>query len=92
MLPPLCVCVCVCMYVLHDFISILWIYFALFKKRLFMGHLGGSVSQTSAFGLGHDPRVLRSSPVLGSLLNGKSTSPSPSAAPPACDLSLCQNK
>ena len=40
------------------------------------GHLGGSVSYASAFGLGHDPRVLGSSPALGSLLSGESASPS----------------
>ena len=36
----------------------------------------------------HDPRVLGSSPILGSLLSGEPASPSPSATPPACALSL----
>ena len=53
-----------------------------------MGHLGGSDGQASAFGSGHDPRVLG----LGTLLSREPASPSPSAAPPACALSLsfCQ--
>ena len=37
---------------------------------------------------GHDLRVLGSSPKSGSLLSGEPASPSPSAAPPACALSL----
>ena len=44
----------------------------------------------SAFGLGHDPRVLRLSPTSGSLLSGLPASPSPSAVPPACTLFLSQ--
>ena len=36
---------------------------------------------------GHDFRVLGLSPTLGSLLNGEPTSPSPSAAPPLCQIS-----
>ena len=47
-----------------------------------IGRLGGSVSEASAFGPGHDPRVLGLSPTSGSLLL-----PLP-AAPPACALSL----
>ena len=39
----------------------------------------------SAFGSGHDSRVLGS----GSLLSGESASPSPSAAPHACAPFLC---
>ena len=42
--------------------------------------------QTAAFGSGHDPGVLRWSPTSGFLLSGESASPS--AAPPACALSL----
>ena len=41
-----------------------------------------------AFGLRSDPRVLGSSPASGSLLSEESTSPAPSAAPPACALSV----
>ena len=36
-----------------------------------MGHLGGSVSEASAFSSGHDPRVLGSSLTSGSLLSGE---------------------
>ena len=50
--------------------------------------LGGSVGWVSAFGLGHDPRVLGWRPTSGFLLSGEPTSPSPSAIPPACALSL----
>ena len=39
----------------------------------------------SAFSLGHDPGVLGSSPISGSLLSGESASPSPS--PPQLVLS-----
>ena len=42
------------------------------------------------FASGHDPRVLGSSPMSDSLLSGESASPSPSAAPLAYALSLCQ--
>ena len=56
------------------------------------GHLPGSVGEASAFGSGRDPGVLGSSPSSGSLLGGESASPSLSAAPPACALSLCQIK
>ena len=45
-------------------------------------------SVVSALGSGHDPRVLGSSPTLGSLLTGGSASLFPSAPPSACDLSL----
>ena len=41
----------------------------------------------SAFGSGHDSRVLGWSSTSGSLLSKESASPSPSAAPPACALS-----
>ena len=34
-----------------------------------LGHLGGSIGEASAFCSGHDPRVLGSSPVLGSPLS-----------------------
>ena len=54
------------------------------------GRLPGSVGSASAFGSGHDPRVLGSSPKLGSLLNGEFASPS---APPSAhrvSLSLSQ--
>ena len=39
---------------------------------------------------GHDPRVLGSSHMSGSLLSEEPASPSPSAAPPACACFLCQ--
>ena len=52
------------------------------------GHLGGSVGAASAFGSGHDPGVLGSSPPSGSLHIGESASPSPSASPCSCSLSL----
>ena len=59
-----------------------------------IGSPGGSVAEASAFGSGHDLRVLGSSPKSGSLLNGESASPPSSAASPACavsvSLSLCQ--
>ena len=48
----------------------------------------GWLSEVSAFGSGQDLRVLGSSPMSGSLLNGESSSPSPSAPPLACVLSL----
>ena len=49
-------------------------------------------NKVSAFGSGHDPKVLELSPVSGSLLCGESASPA-SPAPPAplqcwCSLSL----
>ena len=50
------------------------------------GHLHGSVCEASAFGSGHDPRVLGSSPTSGSLLSGGPASPSPSAC---CSAYLC---
>ena len=57
-----------------------------------MGRLGGSISEASAFGSGHDPWVLELSPASGSLLSGEhaSSSPAPSspAALPTCALSL----
>ena len=44
--------------------------------------------KASAFSSGHDPRVLGSSPQLGSLLSGEAASPPPPpAALPTCDLS-----
>ena len=50
-----------------------------------LGDKGGSVGEASAFGSGHDPGVLGSSPVsVGSVLLPL---PLP-AAPPACALSL----
>ena len=59
------------------------------------GHLGGSVGVASTFSSGHDPGVLGSSPMLGSLLSRESASPS---APPLSlpmfvgmhAISLCQ--
>ena len=62
----------------------------IFKKCNTWGYLGGSVSEASAFGSGHDLRVLGWSPVSGSLLSGESASPSPSDPPPAhaCSLAL----
>ena len=56
-----------------------------------LGHLDGSVCWASAFGSGNDPRVLGSSPKLGSLLTGVSTSPS-APIPCSCFLSLSQIK
>jgi len=60
------------------------------KSRM-EGRLGGSDGWASAFGSGHDPRVLGSSPTLGSWLSEKPASPSPSASLPAhaFSLSLC---
>ena len=53
------------------------------------GCWGDSVGRASAFGLGHDLRVLKWSPMLGSLLHGESASPSPSAsAPPIHSFTL----
>ena len=49
-------------------------------------HLGDSDGSASAFGSGHNPRVLGLSPTLGSLFSGEPVPPSPSA--PACALSL----
>ena len=49
---------------------------------------GGSVSEGSVFGSGHDPRVLGSSPELGSLLSRESASPSLSACSSTCLFSL----
>ena len=43
------------------------------------GCLGGSIGEASAFSSGHDPGVLGSSPLSGSLLSGESAPPS---APP----------
>jgi len=54
----------------------------------FTGHLGGSVVKESAFGSGHDPRFLGSSPALGSLLSGEPASPSPPPLPHALSVSL----
>ena len=39
------------------------------QTRQVKGYLGGSVSKVSAFGSGHDPGVLRSSPASESLLS-----------------------
>uniref|UniRef100_A0A8C7C5C5 Uncharacterized protein n=1 Tax=Neovison vison TaxID=452646 RepID=A0A8C7C5C5_NEOVI len=53
---------------------------------------GADISMIGQFGVGsgYDPRVLGSSPTLGSLLSGKPASPSPSAAPLfVFPLSLC---
>ena len=58
-----------------------------FLKKSIKGHIGGSVSWVSAFGSGHDPRILGWG-VSGSLLSGKSASSSPSALPPAILLTL----
>ena len=52
------------------------------------GCLGGSVSWAFAFGSGHGPSVLGSSPALGSLRGGKPPSPSPSACCTLCLYSL----
>ena len=49
------------------------------------GHLDGEMS---AFGSGHDLRVLGWSPVSRSILSGESASSTPFAAPPADALSL----
>ena len=62
---------------------------SLANKNMHLGHLGGSVDYVSAFGSGHDPGVLGSSPALGFLL---STEPvflfPPAVTPPA--LFPCQ--
>ena len=56
------------------------------------GQLGGSVGYASAFGSGHDPGILGSSPtpspILGFLLSRESASPSSSTLHPASPLSL----
>ena len=44
--------------------------------------------KASAFGSGHDPSVLGSSPTSGSLLSGDPASPSLTASLPTCDLCL----
>ena len=54
-------------------------------KKLWWGRLGCLVGEVSAFGSGHDPRVLGWSPTSGSLLSRQSASPS---APPLLLLSL----
>ena len=46
------------------------------QQQANLGRLGGSVGLVSAFGSGHDLRVLGSSPTLGSLLSRESASPS----------------
>ena len=51
-----------------------------------VGHLGGSVGGVSAFSSGYDPRVLGSSPAVGSLLSGELLSLPLPAAPSACAL------
>ena len=48
-----------------------------------IGSPGGSVAEASAFGSGHDLRVLGSSPKSGCLLSRESASPSPSAPAPS---------
>ena len=52
--------------------------------------MGGSVGEVSAFGSGHDPGVLGSSPASGSLLDEELAflSPSPSEPSPPLMLSL----
>ena len=53
--------------------------------------VGTQVAQwvgASAFGSGHDPRVLGWSPTSGSLLSGEPASSSLSACLPTCDLCL----
>ena len=60
-------------------------------KRAKLGRLGGSVVKASAFGSGHDLRVLGSSPASGSLLGGEPASSSCLSLPaslPTCDLSV----
>ena len=42
---------------------------------------GGSVGEASAFGSGHDPKVLGPRPAPGALLNRELASLSPSASP-----------
>ena len=59
-------------------------------KHTAQGRLGGSVGEVSAFGSGHDPGVVGSSPVSGSLLSGESASPSPSAPPLLVLFLVCQ--
>ena len=61
-------------------------------KHVLCRCLGGSVSEASAFGSGHDSRVLGSSPASGSQLSEEPASPSapppPYAHTPARSLSL----
>ena len=54
------------------------------------GHLGGSVSEASAFSSGHDLRVLGLSPSSGSLLSGESASPSAPHPPHVLSLTFSQ--
>ena len=69
----------------------MWTKMVSIQKTLALGLLGGSVRWVSAFGSGHDPKVLGSRPVSGSLLSGEPTSPSPSLclllSLPVCSLS-----
>ena len=58
------------------------------SRSMMLWHLGGSVGEVPAFGSGHDLGVLGWSPTSIVLLSGESASPSASAAPPACVLSL----
>jgi len=60
------------------------------QKAAGEGRLGGSVGWVSAFGSGHDPRVLRSSSALGSLLCGEPAYPSHSACHSPCLCSCYQ--
>ena len=63
-------------------------------KNTSEGLLSGSVSEASDLDSGHDPGVLGSIPMSGSLLSGKPASASPSASafaaapPPAHALAL----
>ena len=52
---------------------------------LHLGRLGGSVGWASAFGSGHDLRVLGSSPASGSLLSREPAPPTP-PLPALCPL------
>ena len=66
-----------------------------FQRKVVEGVLGcGSVSYAFAFSSGYDPRVLGSSPEVGSLLRGWGgllfPLPLPAVPPSLCSLSLCQ--
>ena len=58
----------------------------LLKIATHMGHLGGSVGYASAFGSGHDPRALGSSPASGSMLRGSLLVPLPLLLSPSAAL------
>ena len=75
----------------YEDVSLRFYNHTVFKLKI-VGQLDGSVGEASAFSSGHDPSVLGSSSISGSLLIGESASP---LSPPphmlarARALSLC---